>query len=60
MKIKELVSELKKYNPDATVNVVVNSTPKDFKICYGGSDGVSKNNCEDVSFMVDCTEETAK
>ncbi|MBQ4572121.1 MAG: hypothetical protein IJA80_02435 [Clostridia bacterium] len=60
MKIKELISKLKKYNPDATVNVVVNSTPKDFKICFGSSEGVSKNSCEDVSFMVDCTEETAK
>ena len=60
MKIKELISELKKYNPDAIVDVVVNDTPKDFKICFGGSEGVSKNNCENVSFMVDCTEEATK
>ena len=53
MKIKELIEKLHEYNENAIVEVIVNNYPQEFSICYGGSDGVTKEECDSVSFYVD-------
>ena len=52
MKVKDLIKSLKEYNPEADVHVVVESKPMDFEICYGSSEGCTKENAEDVSLFV--------
>lgn len=53
MKVKEFITELLNYNMDAELNVIVNHTQEDFSLTYGGSDGITKKNCENVSLYVD-------
>ena len=57
MKVKELIEKLKEYNPEENFYVVVNSYPKDFKICYGTSEGCTKENCDSVNIMINCQAE---
>lgn len=57
MLVGELIIKLKKYNPYATVNVVVNGHPKEFEICYGSSEGCTPETCDCVDIMIDCEEE---
>lgn len=52
MKVKELIEKLNTYNPDATIGVVVNGYSKAFEICYGYSEGCTKEDCECVSLSV--------
>ena len=52
MKVKELIEKLNTYNPDATIEVVVNGYPEEFEICYGYSEGCTKESCENVSLHV--------
>ena len=53
MKIKDLAEKLKGYNPEAEVSVVVHCQKEQFSITFGSSDGVTKDNCDSVSFYVD-------
>lgn len=53
MKVRELIKELEEYNPEAETSVVVHNVLEEFSICYCGPEGVTKENCEDVSFYVD-------
>lgn len=53
MKVYELIEKLNRYNPKADVEIVVHGTPKEFEICYGGSDGCTPETCENVVFLID-------
>lgn len=59
MKVRELIEKLNEYNQNADVEICVNGMPKEFEICYGGSEGGTKSTCDEVVFMVgtDCNEE---
>ena len=52
MTIKEIIDKLSEYNSEAKINVVVDRFERPFKICFGGSEGVTKTNCETVDLMV--------
>ena len=53
MTVKELINKLNEYNFEAEINVVVGGYAKPYTICFGGAEGVTKANCEDVDLMVD-------
>lgn len=53
MKVKEVIQKLKEYNPEADFCIVVNGFDKNYEICFGGSEGTTKETCSDVDFMVD-------
>lgn len=53
MTVKEIIDKLSEYNLEAKINVVVDGFDRPFMICFGGSDGVTKINCETVDLMVD-------
>jgi len=53
MKVYELIEKLNRYNPKADVEIVVKGAPKEFEICYGGSEGCTPANCDSVDFMID-------
>jgi len=53
MKVKELIVKLLDYNLDASIEVIVDYHPKDFKILFGGTDGGKKKDCDIVSFCTD-------
>lgn len=52
MTVKEIIDKLGEYNSEAKINVVVDGFERPFKICFGGSEGVIKTNCETVDLMV--------
>ena len=52
MTVKEIIDKLSEYNPGAKFNVVVDGFDRPFTICFGGSEGVTKANCETVDLMV--------
>ncbi len=52
-KLKDLIAELQQYNQEADVSVIAHNQREDFSLVFGGSDGVSKETCEKVSFYVD-------
>ena len=52
MKVKEMIEKLSEYNPEATLCVLVHNYPIDFEICYGTSEGCTKENCDSVDIMV--------
>lgn len=49
----ELIKELKRYNKDAKVNIIVHNKAEDFTITFGYSDGVTPRTCAEISFYVD-------
>jgi len=53
MTVEDLINELKKYNPEAEVNVVALFKEYDFIISCGNSKESIKENCDVVSFYVD-------
>ena len=59
MKVKDLIEKLKEYNENAEIEVIVDNYPAKFSLCYGGSDGGTKENCDTVDFYVEdyCTNE---
>lgn len=59
MTVKEIIDKLSEYNLEAEINVVVDGFDRPFAICFGGSEGVIKANCETVDLMVDSIEEEA-
>lgn len=61
MKNKELIKKLKEYNEDAEVKVVAHCKSFPFSLSYGSSEGVTKKNCDSISFYVDelCTSENS-
>ena len=52
MTVKEIIDKLGEYNPEAEFNIVIDGFARPFKICFGGSEGVVKTNCETVDLMV--------
>ena len=52
MTVKDMIYKLGEYNPEAEFNVVIDGFDRPFKICFGGSEGVAKTNCETVDLMV--------
>lgn len=59
MTVKDMIYKLSEYNPEAKFNVVIDGFDRPFTICFGGSEGVAKTNCEDVDLMVgDINDET--
>ena len=52
MIVKEIINKLSKYNPEAEFSVVIDGFDRPFEICFGGSEGVAKTNCEEVDLMV--------
>ena len=59
MKIKELISKLNEFNQDAELTVIAHNKAYAFTIAWGGAEGSTKTNTDDVSFYVDelCTNE---
>jgi hypothetical protein len=53
MKVKELIEKLNRFNPEAETSVIVNNQPELYSITFGGPEGSTKENCEDVNFYVD-------
>ena len=53
MTVKALIEVLKLYNPEAEVDVIAMNKSQVFTLSWGGSEGVSKANCDSVSFYVD-------
>lgn len=49
MKVRELIDELGEVNQEAEIEVIVHNYPRDFEICFGGSDGCDKETCDSVS-----------
>lgn len=53
MTVKELISELFKFNPDADVNVIAHCRAWEFSIAWGSKEGCTNLNADEVSFYVD-------
>jgi hypothetical protein len=53
VKVKELIKKLRTYNQDAEVSVIAMNKEFEFSLVYGDSDGVTKEQCDSVSFYVD-------
>lgn len=54
MKVKDLIEELKKYNPEAETSVIVHCLVEQFSIAWGGDgEGGIKEECKEVNFYVD-------
>ena len=52
MTVKEIIDKLSEYNLEAEINVFVDGFDRPFTICFGGSEGVTKANCETVDLIV--------
>lgn len=52
MTIKEIIDKLGEYNLEAEFSVIIDGFARPFEICFGGSEGVAKTNCETVDLMV--------
>ena len=59
MTVKDMIYKLSEYNLEAEFNVVIDGFVRPFEICFGGSEGVAKTNCEDVDLMVGTNSEEA-
>lgn len=57
MKVKEMIEKLSEYNPEANFYVILNNYPIDFEICYGTSESCTKENCDSVDIMINCSSE---
>jgi hypothetical protein len=57
MTVKQIRKKLEDYNEDAEFVVVVRNNPVEFEICFGNSEGVTKQNCESVCIYVESSEE---
>jgi hypothetical protein len=53
MKVRDLITELLKYNLEAEVQVVNNSQKYDISISFGYSEGVVKSNAEEILFYAE-------
>lgn len=53
MKVKELIEKLNEYNQEAELLVVAHNKVEDYSICFGNSDGCTKQTCENVSLYLD-------
>lgn len=54
MKVSKLIEELKQYNPEAEVDVIVHNQSEDFSLTWGGGcEGEEKFDSKEVSFYVD-------
>ena len=59
MKVKELMEQLKAYNPDADVRVMMDSGVFDFSIWFGSKNSITpKSECTDVYIVVDTGQQT--
>ena len=52
MKLRDLMQQLGLYNQDADVAVVVHNRRESFSISFGDSEGVTKETCNTVGFML--------
>jgi len=59
-KVREVIEELGKYNPEADVGVLAMNRSHDFSLSCGGSDGCTKENCDNVFFDVDALNQSEK
>ena len=57
MKVNELIKKLEQYNPEANVIVFANGSIRDYSLIWMGSEGGSKDDCFEVSFYCDKTED---
>ena len=57
MNVKQIREKLKEYNEDAEFIVVVKNYPVKFEICFGNTEGGTKQNCEEVCIYTESTEE---
>lgn len=57
MNVTTLIDLLKKINPEAQVEVIVDSMPVEFEIGYGETEGCTPADCTVVTIMVDTTQE---
>lgn len=53
MKVKDLIEKLKEFNPEAETFVNVHCLKEYFSLSWSNGEGVTKENCKDVSFYVD-------
>lgn len=51
MTVRELIEELKAFNQDAIV-FIGNNIDNELDISWGGSEGCTKEDCEDVGFNI--------
>ena len=48
-----LIKELLKYNPRANIRIIANNhIYKNIDICFGDSEGCSKENCEVINIII--------
>jgi len=53
MTVEEVIRKLETFNPKANVFVLVHNRHETFTFSYGGGEGGTREDCEDVSFYVD-------
>lgn len=53
MKVKDLIEELKKYNPEAETSVIVHCHREQFSLTWGGEGPETKEETKEVGFYVD-------
>jgi len=53
--VKQFIKKLKRYNPDAKMNVIANNRKQGFSLAFGDNEGVTKKSCLSVSIFVDKT-----
>lgn len=53
MKLRDLMVQLQQYNQEADIAVIVHNKREEFSICFGNSEGITKETCENVGFYVD-------
>jgi hypothetical protein len=60
MKVKEFITFLQEYNPEAEVNIIAFNRNQNFTICFGNREGETKLSCLTVSLYLDslCKSET--
>lgn len=51
MTVRELIEELMKFNQDAHISIGDNFY-NELEICWGGSDGCTKEDCSNVNFEI--------
>lgn len=53
MKVKEIIEKLNEYNQDADFSIVDETGHAvNFEICFGNSEGCTKQNCACVDLMI--------
>lgn len=53
MKVENVIELLKDYDPTAEFNVIADCRVQEWSVCIGTSEGCTKDNCQEVSFVVE-------